>query len=126
LSKTYDLRFIIIQDRYDEKYNRSVEELKNRYYSVCKKILEVFFTHIQARKHYDHPILKSGYNYDQEVKRRACLERIINKTKEESIQENEVISKAMEIDSKIEKLEKVENNLKQLMQETTPAQTFVR
>jgi DNA methyltransferase 1-associated protein 1 len=46
LCKTYDLRFIIIQDRYDEKYNRSVEELKNRYYSVCKKILEVIFTHI--------------------------------------------------------------------------------
>ena len=39
--------------------------------------------------------------------------------------ENEVISKAMEIDSKIEKLEKVENNLKQLMQETTLAQSFV-
>ena len=69
--------------------------------------------------------MKSGYNYDQEVKRRACLERIINKTKEESLAENEVITKAIEIDSKIEKLEKVENNLKQLMQETTPEQTFV-
>lgn len=69
--------------------------------------------------------MKSGYNFDQEVKRRACLERIINKTKEESMVENEVISKAMEIDSKIEKLEKVENNLKQLMQETTLAQSFV-
>ena len=31
----------------------------------------------------------------------------------------------MEIDSKIDKLEKIDNNLKQLMQETTPAQTFV-
>jgi len=32
----------VINDRYDEKYHRSVEDLKSRYYSVTKKLLEVF------------------------------------------------------------------------------------
>ena len=36
------MRFIVIQDRYDEKYpRRSIEDLKERFYSVCKKLLFV-------------------------------------------------------------------------------------
>jgi len=41
LCKQFDLRFIIIHDRYDSGYNRSIEDLKNRYYTVSRKILEV-------------------------------------------------------------------------------------
>jgi len=39
--KKFDLRFIIIHDRYDTCYNRSIEDLKNRYYTVSRRILEV-------------------------------------------------------------------------------------
>jgi len=41
LCKQFDLRFIIIHDRYDTCYNRSIEDLKNRYYTVSRRILEV-------------------------------------------------------------------------------------
>lgn len=41
LCEKFDLRFIVIYDRYDPKYNRSVEDLKERFYQVNKKILEV-------------------------------------------------------------------------------------
>ena len=43
LCHKFDLRFIVISDRYDDKYHRSVEDLKSRYYSVTKKLLEVLF-----------------------------------------------------------------------------------
>lgn len=37
LAKRFDLRFVIITDRYDtEKYGkRSIEDLKDRYYKIC-------------------------------------------------------------------------------------------
>lgn len=42
LCKNFDLRFAVVYDRYDSKYDRSIEDLKYRYYSVAKRILEVF------------------------------------------------------------------------------------
>ena len=41
LCKLYDLRFIVIHDRYEPSYNRSIEDLKNRYYTISRRILEV-------------------------------------------------------------------------------------
>jgi hypothetical protein len=41
LIEKFDGRFLVIYDRYDPKYDRSVEDIKERYYAVCKKILEV-------------------------------------------------------------------------------------
>lgn len=37
LAKRFDLRFVIMADRYDtEKYGkRSIEDLKDRYYKIC-------------------------------------------------------------------------------------------
>lgn len=43
LSRKYDLRFIIIWDRYEfpDAKARSVEDLKARYYSVCRSLMEL-------------------------------------------------------------------------------------
>ena len=58
LLKQYDLRFVVVYDRFDENTygERTVESLKDRYYSVARIILE-------HRRLFDHPIIKSGYNY---------------------------------------------------------------
>ncbi|OWF45978.1 DNA methyltransferase 1-associated protein 1 [Mizuhopecten yessoensis] len=44
LCKRFDLRFLIIHDRWDrEKFlNRSVEDLKERYYSICNNLTKVY------------------------------------------------------------------------------------
>jgi DNA methyltransferase 1-associated protein 1 len=117
LCKQFDLRFIVIHDRYDPEYNRTLEELKHRYYSIARRILE-------DRKIYNHPIIKSGYNYEQEMKRRACLERIISRTKEESQQEFELLKQAAELEKKAEKYERIENDLKNLSQNNKHIQNF--
>ncbi len=103
LCRSFDLRFVVIQDRYNfiNGKDRSVEELKERYYSLSRKVLEY-------RKQFDHPILKSGYCYEQEIKRRACLERIINKSSTQQKIENELIQQSNDIKEKQEKMMKME------------------
>lgn len=110
LCRQFDLRFTIIHDRYDYPIARTIEELKDRYYSISRKILE-------HKNIHDHPILKSGYNYEQEMKRRAYLEKTINKSKEENQYENDLLKQADELEKKIEKMEKTENFEKNLLEE---------
>ncbi len=60
------------------------------------------------------------------MKRRACLERLINRSKEDIEKEEELVKNALDIGEKIEKLEKVENNFKSLINGDNKMQTFVR
>ena len=57
LIRQYELKFVIVYDRFDEETygERTLESLKDRYYSVARTILE-------HRRLFDHPIIKSGYN----------------------------------------------------------------
>ena len=63
LCEQYDLRFYIIHDRYDDKYERTIEDLKHRYYSVAKRIVE-----INLGK--SHPLAKFNYNPEYEKMRK--------------------------------------------------------
>ena len=112
LIKRYELRFSVILDRFDEeKYGeRSVDILKDRYYSVARTILE-------NRKMFDHPIIKSGYNYEQEMKRRAYLEKTMNKSFAELREENNLLEMAENLNKKMEKNEKFENALHKRLNE---------
>ena len=98
LIKRYELRFIVIMDRFDEeKYGeRTVESLKDRYYSVARTILE-------NRKMFDHPIIKSGYNFDQEMKRRTYLEKTMNKSFAELKEESSLFEMSENLNKKMEK-----------------------
>ena len=112
LIKRYELRFIVIMDRFDEeKYGeRTVESLKDRYYSVARTILE-------SRKMFDHPIIKSGYNYEQEMKRRTYLEKTMNKSFAELREESSLFEMAENLNKKMEKNEKFENAIYQKLNE---------
>ena len=112
LIKRYELRFIVIMDRFDEeKYGeRTVESLKDRYYSVARTILE-------SRKMFDHPIIKSGYNYEQEMKRRTYLEKTMNKSFAELREESSLFEMAENLNKKMEKNEKFENAIHQKLNE---------
>ena len=112
LIKRFELRFIVIMDRFDEeKYGeRTVESLKDRYYSVARIILE-------NRKMFDHPIIKSGYNYEQEMKRRIYLEKNMNKSFADLKEENYLFEMAENLNKKMEKNEKFEEAIHQKLNE---------
>jgi len=117
LAKHFELRFIVIHDRYDSKYNRSLEEIKNRFHTITKEIIE-------KRKLTDHIFIKSNYNYFQEVKRKTIIEKCYSKSKEDIIKENEISEKAFDIKKKIENREKIENNIKMLKEDKKNEMTF--
>jgi len=52
-----------------------VDEIKDRYYSVAKAVLEI-------RGQTDHQIVKKQFNYEQEVKRKINNEKLLMRTKE--------------------------------------------
>ena len=115
LIKQYQLKFVIIFDRFDEKTygERTVESLKDRYYSVARTILE-------HRRLFDHPIIKSGYNYEQEIKRRTYLEKTMNKSFAELKEENYIMEMAENLNKKMEKNENFEKVLNQKSSELPP------
>ena len=115
LIKQYQLKFVVIFDRFDEQTygERTVESLKDRYYSVARTILE-------HRKLFDHPIIKSGYNYEQEIKRRTYLEKTMNKSFAELKEENYLMEMAENLNKKIEKNENFEKVLNQKLSELPP------
>ena len=115
LIKQYQLKFVIIFDRFDEKTygERTVESLKDRYYSVARTILE-------HRRLFDHPIIKSGYNYEQEIKRRNYLEKTMNKSFAELKEENYIMEMAENLNKKMEKNENFEKVLNQKLSELPP------
>ncbi len=43
MCKRFDLRFVVIQDRWDRDQfaNRSVEDIKDRYYNICNILTKV-------------------------------------------------------------------------------------
>ena len=89
LCERFDLRFIVIHDRFE--YSRSIEEIKDRYYSVSKKLLE-------ERGDYNHPIVKKPYNFEYEVRRKNNLEKLFLRTKEQQEYEKQLLEEVKKLE----------------------------
>lgn len=93
LCERFDLRFSVIADRFSS--SRTVEELKNRYYSVSRTILIA-----RAPSPADvsgHPLVKEPYNITQEIERKRALSMVLSQTKHQERKDAEVLSEAKKI-----------------------------
>ncbi|XP_062115249.1 SWR1-complex protein 4 isoform X2 [Humulus lupulus] len=93
LCKQFDLRFVVIADRFPT--SRTVEELKDRYYSVCRAMLIA-----RAPSPADvsgHPIIKEPYNVSQERERKRALSMVLSQTKQQEKKDVEVLAEAKKI-----------------------------
>lgn len=93
LCERFDLRFSVIADRFPS--SRTVEELKNRYYSVSRTILIA-----RAPSPADvssHPLVKEPYNISQEIERKRALSMVLSQTKHQERKDAEVLSEAKKI-----------------------------
>lgn len=93
LCERFDLRFIVVADRFP--YSRTVEELKDRYYSVSRAILIA-----RAPSPADvsgHPLVKDSYNVSQEVERKRALSMVLSQTKHQERKDAEVLAEAKRI-----------------------------
>lgn len=110
LCELYDLRFIVIADRFANcpEYKRSIEELKDRYFSIAKKLLE-------QRGETSHLFVKKPFNFEYEVKRKSNLEKLLLQTAEQYQGEKQYLEMVKVLEQKIKKEEKEMKNLKKLM-----------
>ncbi|CAF1323639.1 unnamed protein product [Didymodactylos carnosus] len=100
MCKQFDLRFIIIQDRWnDVQYKeRSVEDIKERFYSVCKNL------------EYGRTGRHSGrYNYDadHERRRKTQLMKLYSRTRKEENDENYLAQELKRIESERKERERI-------------------
>jgi len=86
LCHTYGLRFIVIADRWPGP--ESVEDLKDRYYSVVRKISKA------KGLLKDSIINTQPYNADYERRRKAQMEKVMLKTKELEQEELSLLDEA--------------------------------
>eukprot|EP01114_Cavostelium_apophysatum_P019586 TRINITY_DN6353_c0_g1_i1.p1 TRINITY_DN6353_c0_g1~~TRINITY_DN6353_c0_g1_i1.p1 ORF type:complete len:443 (+),score=142.77 TRINITY_DN6353_c0_g1_i1:157-1485(+) len=101
LIKRFDLRFIVVADRFQGQGNKSLDDLKHRYYTVSKKLLE-----LNADEDEDiskHPLMKFVFKYDQEVERKQQIEKLLNRTEAEMEEERRLVVEFKRIETNLQK-----------------------
>eukprot|EP00172_Hildenbrandia_rubra_P000790 Plantae.Rhodophyta-Hildenbrandia_rubra.ctg14458.p1 GENE.Plantae.Rhodophyta-Hildenbrandia_rubra.ctg14458~~Plantae.Rhodophyta-Hildenbrandia_rubra.ctg14458.p1 ORF type:complete len:433 (+),score=78.28 Plantae.Rhodophyta-Hildenbrandia_rubra.ctg14458:199-1497(+) len=125
LCEQFDLRFIVINDRWpDEKFGlRTVDELKDRYYAVAKRLLEYrqqknqkymeslslsLYKHSQA-------LCVNPFDYEYETIRKNQLEVEYNRSKAELREEEEIVREARRIEANRKRAVKERQRLTKLI-----------
>lgn len=112
LCKQYDLRFPVIEDRYQFNKARTMEDLKDRYYSVYRKLI-LQGKYLSGDYISDRQSLAQQYNFDKnrEVERKNALIMLFNRTKEQVEEEEALFVEAKRIEQNEAKLSKERESL---------------
>jgi len=108
LCERFDLRFFVVYDQYDVKYNRSMEDLKERFYQVSRKIVKV-------REDVNNPLYNYSFDANYEKQRKYHLEKFIMRSKEKNEEEKKIIDELRKLENIIRKEEKEQKNLETIM-----------
>lgn len=125
LCALFDLRFPVIHDRWpDDLPPRSIDELKDRYYSVAKRLMEwrtqqnARTAHALALQKHCQAITMNPFDYEYECVRKNQLEWHFNRSKAELREEEETVREARRIEQNRRRLQKERQRLAKLL---TPA-----
>ncbi|CAC9696362.1 conserved Plasmodium protein, unknown function [Plasmodium sp. DRC-Itaito] len=118
LCEKYDCHFIIINDVYDLKYKRTIEEIKERFYSVTKKVMEdkfdqqIKFEEAKKIKNNNdilklkeakakHPLIKFTYNMQADLERKNIIHKTYTVSKKDVMLEETTLENIKKFESKI-------------------------
>ena len=111
LCQQYDLRFIVVTDRYNEQVSatsgreRTVEELKGRYYGVQCKLLQLQnASDPELRK---HPLFTSSYDEEYEKKRKEQLALLYKRRVKDVEEMGQAVLELRKVQNQMKKLKKV-------------------
>lgn len=117
MCKKYDLRFVVIEDRW-EKTNRTVEELKDRYYAVCNTLIKQRNEHVKS----DASLVNNNtklqiciFDADHERKRKEQLIKLYNRTPQEVEEEQQLNAELRKIEQRKKEREKKTQDLQKLI-----------
>ncbi|KAJ8324672.1 hypothetical protein BDV3_004909 [Batrachochytrium dendrobatidis] len=88
LCKEFELRFFVIADRFETNTVRTIEDMKDRYYSVSRTLVLVRYGAQDAQAKLMSA--KFGYDKPREVERKRLLAKLLSRTSAQ-IQEEEII-----------------------------------
>lgn len=98
MCREYDLRFTIIWDRYEwPGKKRSMEDLKARYYSVRRRLMELHTPMGQMAPDELNTFNLMNFDKEREVMRKAMAERQFNKTAEQFKEEEMLLAELKRI-----------------------------
>ncbi|KAL9649014.1 hypothetical protein ABK040_008392 [Willaertia magna] len=116
LCKQFDLRFIIIHDRFSCQINntdKTLEDLKERYYKVSKILLKERSKGVVPEDKLKlHPLFKVDYEYDHEVKRKHQLEILYSRSSDVEKREAQLREQLKKIEAIKKKRAEVEEREK--------------
>ncbi|GFT91027.1 DNA methyltransferase 1-associated protein 1 [Nephila pilipes] len=110
LCQQFDLRFIIIQDRWDRSRfpARSIEDLKERYYNICNTLAKV-----RAVGNIEPKLI--AYDADHERKRKEQLIKLYDRTPEQVEEEQHLLNELRRIELRKKEREKKTQDLQKLI-----------
>ncbi|BAM39671.1 homeodomain-like containing protein [Theileria orientalis strain Shintoku] len=132
LCEMFELRFIAIHDSFKWRKDVSLEKLKQRYYTVTKRIVEFLFEEKiknEIMKHGNpnhpvvlslkeesarHPLVKFTYNCEHDRERRQMLERSYRITPEQREAETQLLNEIKNAEALLKSEEKKRTDLKKL------------
>ncbi|XP_006293545.2 SWR1-complex protein 4 [Capsella rubella] len=91
--QNFDLRFVVIADRFP--VSRTVEELKDRYYSVTRALLRA-----RAQSPADvanHPLMKEPYDITRDRERKRALSVVLSQSRHQEKKDAEILAEAKRI-----------------------------
>lgn len=107
LCRQFDLRFIVMQDRWDRSRftARSVNDLKNRYYQVCGALQRAKNPHEKVYT----------FDYDHECKRKEQLKKLFERSKDQIDEEQMLVSELRKIEQRKKERERKTQDLQKLI-----------
>ena len=115
MCETYDLRFIVIADRYEwPGRTRSIEDLKARYYTICRRLLRERISNedIEARQ---AQLQTYAYDRQQEMERKRAVQTLFSRTPEQLAEEEALYVEARRLEQNESKFAKERDDLLRLL-----------
>ena len=94
----YDLRFIVIADRYEwPGKQRSMEDLKARYYTICRRLLRERISNEDIETRHNQ-LQTYAYDRQQETERKRAVQKLFSRTPEQLAEEEALYVEARRLE----------------------------
>lgn len=104
LCQDYELRWIVIHDRYNRPKGRTIEDLKARYYGVCRTLLRDKQTKQSLTSEEEELYKQMNYSKENEQKRKAHLERLLSRSPAEIAEEEALVIESRKLEAAAERM----------------------
>ncbi|KAH3669096.1 hypothetical protein WICMUC_005060 [Wickerhamomyces mucosus] len=113
LVKTYELKWIVIHDRYRDNV-RTIEDLKQRFYQICQRIL-IHQNELNESNLNSNLISNLNFNKAKEIERKEYLNRLLARSPAEIAEEESLLIEAKKFEISAKKTIQERSQLLQLL-----------